>query len=383
MSMKLTTQLVRSKLSACALMLGLSAAPASYAEQITFRFEGYVTSFSNSVALGGMALDESITGTLTYDTSTVPDKTWGSWASTYTLQGGATRLTFMLSNGRLYEDTTLNARLVNGPVFPYASDDTFAINPVNLDASMYVRTGETQSLSLNFQNTSGVNGLSSANLPSYIDIARLPFSGGTLYAFSGPAPTGEDVYVINRVLEAYQDSPYANGYGTGLGNQVTRYSRSNPNQPGYSFSLEESQAGDQTKFRPGRRLMVRTASPGSRQMVRLRTHSTGCVAPCDGVTVRAARPNRSGCSDMDKGLVRRRQRRQDGCNTIGAQVRHHERGAAIGPACGDDGRCTLAKRPGGVIGTPGLYQVTSCPHAFDGLAPRTVAGWLEAGNLDG
>lgn len=243
MSMKLTTQLGRSILCAYALMLGLSAAPASYAEQITFRFAGYVTSFSNSAALGGVALDDTITGTLTYDTSTVPDKTWGSWASTYTLQGGATSLTFMLGNGRLYEDTTLNARLVNGPVFPYASDDTFAINPVNLDASMYVRTGETQSLSLNFQNTSGVNGLSSAKLPSYIDIARLPFSGGTLYAFSGPAPTGEDVYVINRVLEAYQDSPYANGYGAGLMNQVTRYSRSNPNQPGYSFSLEESQAG--------------------------------------------------------------------------------------------------------------------------------------------
>lgn len=231
---------LRSAASAFALLLGIGMATSAHAEQISFQFEGYVTTFSNSTAFGGVELNNKVTGTLSYDSSTSPNKTWGSWASTYTLQGGATNLTFDLGNGKQYEDTTLNARVVNGPVYPNASDDTFVINDSYLDPSMYAKNGETQRLHLNFQNTTGINGLSSGQLPSNIALSRLPFSGGSLYVLTGAEPGGDDVYIINRANDAYQSGPYASSYVPSK--YVTRYSRSNPNQ-GYYIPLDEPLPG--------------------------------------------------------------------------------------------------------------------------------------------
>lgn len=228
---------IRSSISTLALFMGFGMGASAHAEQVRFQFEGHVTTFSNSAAFGGVTLDDKVTGTLTYDTSTSPNKTWGSWAATYTLQGGATSLTFNLGNGRQYEDTTLNARVVNGPVYPNASDDTFVLNDSYLDPAMYAKNGEPQQLSLNFQNTTGINGLSSAQLPASIDLSRLPFSGGSLYVLSGTEPVGDDVYIINRLNDAYQSGPYASSYVPSK--YVTRYSRSNPNQSGYYVSLDE------------------------------------------------------------------------------------------------------------------------------------------------
>lgn len=226
-------------IAATTLSLGLGLTASAHAAQVTFEFTGFVTQLSNSTAFGGVALGEEISGTLSYDSSTAPNKAWGAWAATYTLQGGGTNLTFKLANGKQYQDTTLNARLVNGPVYPFASDDAFAINDGYPNPSSYVRSGETQSLHLEFRNTTGINGLSSANLPTEIDLSRLPFTGGTLQIFSGPESTGDDIYVVDRRTNGFADSPYGSPY-TGFQNYqtVTRYSRSQPDQGGYGFQID-------------------------------------------------------------------------------------------------------------------------------------------------
>lgn len=230
---------IRQAIATTALSLGLGLTASAQAAQVTFEFKGFVTQLSNSAAFGGVATGDEISGTLAYDSSTAPDKTWGAWAATYTLQGGGTNLTFKLANGKQYQDTTLNARLVNGPVYPFASDDAFAINDGYPNPSSYAKTGETASLHLEFRNTTGINGLSSANMPTNIDLSRLPFSGGTLQIFSGPEPTGDDIYVVDRRTNGFADSPYG-GSSTGYQNYqtVTRYSRSQPDQGSYGFQID-------------------------------------------------------------------------------------------------------------------------------------------------
>lgn len=236
----------QSSISTLALLIGLGVSASAHAYEVTFQFEGFVTTFSNSDAFGGVALNDKVTGTLTYDVSTLPNRTWGSWAARYTLEGGATKLSFDLGNGRQFEDTTLGARVVNGPVYPQASDDTFTINEGTFEPSVYARTGDTQLLHLNFQNTTGVNGLSAGRLPTDIDLSRLPFSGGSLYLLSGTEPVGDDVYIINRTYEAYKSGPYGGSYDPGT--YVTRYSRSNPNHYGYYVAPETSST---TSYYPG------------------------------------------------------------------------------------------------------------------------------------
>lgn len=246
MATALLTRRTQSTISTLALLMGLGATAPSHAYEVTFQFEGFVSTISNAEAFGGVSLNDKVTGTLTYDVGTVPNRTWGSWAATYTLEGGATKLSFDLGNGRQFEDTKLGARVVNGPVYPQASDDTFTINEGNFEPSMYARTGDTQLLYLNFQNTTGINGLSAGRLPTDIDLPRLPFSGGSLYLLSGTEPMGDDVYIINRTFEAYKSGPYGGSYEPGK--YVTRYSRSNPNQYGYYVSLQEPSS---TYYYPG------------------------------------------------------------------------------------------------------------------------------------
>lgn len=237
----------QSSISTLALLIGLGVSASAHAYEVTFQFEGFVTTFSNSDAFGGVALNDKVTGTLTYDVSTLPNRTWGSWAARYTLEGGATKLSFDLGNGRQFEDTTLNAQVVDGPVYPVASEDRFTINDYYLDPSMYAKNGETQLLHLNFQNTAATKHPSfSAHLPAGIDLYSMPFSGGDLYLLSGPEPTGDDIYVINRTGDAYQAGPFAGNYPSYR--YVTRYNRSNPNQSGYYVSLEEPSS---TSYYPG------------------------------------------------------------------------------------------------------------------------------------
>lgn len=245
MPQKFKPHRIRHTIATTALSLGLGLTASAHAAQVTFEFKGFVTQLSNSAAFGGVGLGEEISGTLSYDSSTAPNKTWGAWAATYTLQGAGTNLTFKLANGKQYQDTTLNARLVNGPVYPIASDDAFAINDGYPHSSSYVRSGETQSLHLEFRNTTGINGLSSANLPTDIDLSRLPFTGGTLQIFSGPEPTGDDIYVIDRRTNAFEDSPYGGGSYLGYPTyqSVTRYSRSQPEQAAYGFLIDGPYAG--------------------------------------------------------------------------------------------------------------------------------------------
>lgn len=244
MPKKIKPHCIRQVIATTALSLGLGLTASAHAAPVSFEFKGFVTQLSNSAAFGGVAMGDEISGTLAYDSSTAPNKAWGAWAATYTLQGGGTNLTFKLANGKQYQDTTLNARLVNGPVYPAASDDAFVINEGYPNPSSYAKTGETESLHLEFRNTTGVNGLWSANMPTNIDLSRLPFSGGTLQIFSGPEPTGDDIYVIDRRSNGYADSPYG-GYYTGYQNYqtVTRYSRANPDQPAYSFPIDGPYAG--------------------------------------------------------------------------------------------------------------------------------------------
>lgn len=227
----------QSSISALALLIGLGVSASAHAYEVTLQFEGFVTTISNADAFGGVSLNDKVTGTLTYDVSTSPNRTWGSWAATYTLEGGATKLSFDLGNGRQFEDTTLTAQVVDGPVYPVANDDRFTINDNYLDPSMYVKNGETQLLYLNFQNTAAAkHPYVSANLPAGIDLYSMPFSGGGLYLLSGPEPTGDDIYVINRTGDAYQAGPFAGNYPSYR--YVTKYSRSNPAQSPSSFTIE-------------------------------------------------------------------------------------------------------------------------------------------------
>lgn len=227
---------LRSTISALGLLIGMGATASAHSEQVTHYFTGVVTALSNSTQFGGASLNTEITGMLSYDTATTPDKNWGNWAATYTLQGDNTTLTLNLPNNTQYEDSTLDVRLVNGPAYPYASDDTFSINPNNwLTPSDYVSGGITQRLNLNFQNVTGIHGLDSALLPASIDLSKLPFSGGMIQVITGPTSTSDDVYIVNRGLIAYNSSPYSS-----INNSISIHRFSNGTNGGSqaTFSLE-------------------------------------------------------------------------------------------------------------------------------------------------
>lgn len=236
MSIKRQPHFVRSTTAHLAMALGMSMLTSAHAAQVSFQFTGVVTALSNGSPFGEVALGDEITGRLSYDTATQPYQKNGFWSAYYSLAGDSTSLSFTLPSNQTYETNSLNARVFNGPIYPHLNEDLFNLNDQYLPVADYFKKNITQHLSLGFQDLSLANGLASSHLPTSIDLSRMPFSGGTLSILSGPAPSGDEIYLINRTSNAFISGMY--GGTESSYTYVQRISRSNPDAPLSSFYLE-------------------------------------------------------------------------------------------------------------------------------------------------
>lgn len=236
MSIKRQPHFIRSMTAHLAMALGVSMFTSAHAAQVSFQFTGVVTALSNGSPFGEISLGDEITGRLSYDTATQPYQKNGYWSAYYSLAGDSTSLSFTLPSNQIYETNSLDARVFNGPIYPHLNEDLFNLNDQYLPVADYFKKNVTQHLSLGFQDLSLANGLASSHLPTSIDLSRMQFSGGTLNILTGPAPSGDEIYLINRSSNAFTSGMYG---GTGYSyTYVQRISRSNPDTLLSSFYLE-------------------------------------------------------------------------------------------------------------------------------------------------
>lgn len=206
-----------------------------HAAATTFEFTGMVSGLSDSDTFGGVNLGQTISGTLSYDQSSLPTKTFGTWSANYNLSAPDSNLSVALPGGQVFQLNAFGAKVFDGPVYPHFSNDQFIVGSTYLDPAVYAKSGQSVMVGLSFESNDKADSLTSSALPKSLDLSKMRYSGGILSVITGKQAPGDDIYIINRSTMAFAngiwDSPYSLNY-------VQRFSRTDPTQPSTYIMLD-------------------------------------------------------------------------------------------------------------------------------------------------